>query len=215
MAGSQSQPEFASRRPVYINKSAQQWVSESHPVSEDVFNFHKQLPEYKPTDLISLDDIASDLGIRKLYIKDEGNRMSLPSFKILGASWGSYMAIARANGLPINAGLDAVKLAAASNRRALFAATDGNHGRAVARMASVFSLPARIYVPVGMDGPTLDAIREEGAEIVGTGKSYDEAILEAEKGAKENGGLLIQDCAFEGYEEYAQVSYLILLQHTS
>ena len=57
---------------------------------EEVYTFHRELPGYTPTPLISLENIASDLGVNKLLIKDEGMRFGLKAFKALGASYAVY-----------------------------------------------------------------------------------------------------------------------------
>ena len=57
-----------------------------------------------------------------------------------------------------------------------------------------------------MNTGTIDLIRSEGAELVESTGSYDEAVQTAHRAANENGGILIQDTAFEGYEEVPKVS---------
>jgi threonine dehydratase len=41
---------------------------------------------YAPTPLIQLPELATELGIHYVLVKDESNRSRLPSFKVLGAS---------------------------------------------------------------------------------------------------------------------------------
>jgi diaminopropionate ammonia-lyase family len=189
------------RRPLYFNSDAHKWHSSPSADLEDVFHFHKSLPGYNQTDLIPLDSLAQELNLGKVYVKHEGDRLGLPSFKILGASWGTYRAVLRAFNLPVGADIKAIQAATASSTTALFAATDGNHGRAVARLAQMFGMPARIFVPANMDANMITSIRNEGAEVVNTGKSYDDAILEAARGSAAEKGLLIQDCGFDDYQE--------------
>jgi diaminopropionate ammonia-lyase len=47
----------------------------------------------------------------------------------------------------------------------LACATDGNHGRAVARMAKLLGFSAIILVPDDMAPARIEAIRSEGAEV--------------------------------------------------
>ena len=65
-------------------------------------------------------------------VKDESRRFGLPAFKYLGASW----ALARLLGA--TGGPDGARDRGARARACarLAAATDGNHGRAVARLAA-------------------------------------------------------------------------------
>ncbi|KAI1415394.1 tryptophan synthase beta subunit-like PLP-dependent enzyme [Hypoxylon sp. FL1857] len=153
----------ASRRPVYFNPSARSWTAPS-PTSTDLLaSFHQQLPGYQRTRLIKLDEIAKEIGVRNVFLKDESSRFGLPSFKILGASWGTFRALARELNLPLDSDIATIKRALASRQITLYAATDGNHGRAVARMGSIWSLPVEIHVPSCTDIATIELIRAEGA----------------------------------------------------
>jgi diaminopropionate ammonia-lyase len=75
---------------------------------------------------------------------------------------------------------------------ALVTATDGNHGRAVARTARLLGLPARVYVPKGVPGLVIDRIRAEGATVTVVDADYDGAVrmarADAEGGAGAGGG---------------------------
>jgi len=48
----------------------------SFHVLEDIFRFHRALPGYAPTPLVSMDGIAGDLGVGRLLVKDEGNALA-------------------------------------------------------------------------------------------------------------------------------------------
>ncbi|KAH6886435.1 tryptophan synthase beta subunit-like PLP-dependent enzyme [Thelonectria olida] len=194
----------ATRRAVYFNPSAQSWTASASVDEGLVDKFHKQLPDYRPTDLVSLDQVAKEIGVRAVHLKNESNRFGMPSFKILGASWGTFRAIALKLGLPLDSDIETVKETIASHNISLFAATDGNHGRAVARMGAVFSIPAEIHVPATMEESTLEFIRSEGATVVVSSGTYDEAVLEAYEASKRKGGILIQDFAFDDYQDLPQ-----------
>ena len=58
----------------------------------------------------------------------------------------------------------------------LVAATDGNHGRAVARVARLLGLGARIFVPGDMAPARREAIAGEDAEVVVVDGTYDDAV---------------------------------------
>ena len=58
----------------------------------------------------------------------------------------------------------------------LIAATDGNHGRAVARVARWFGLNARIFVPSFVSPGRRQAIEAEGAELRIIDGVYDAAV---------------------------------------
>ncbi|KAI2463764.1 acetylornithine deacetylase [Annulohypoxylon bovei var. microspora] len=192
------------RRIIYFNPNARSWAVPQSTSGDLVARFHQQLPDYQPTRLLSLDDVAKETGFRKVFLKDESSRLGLTSFKILGASWGIFRAIARKLDLPLDANLQIIKEALISRPVKLYAATDGNHGRAVARMGVILSLSVEIHVPAVLDIATIDLIRAEGAAVIVSEGNYDTAIEDAEAVAKLKGGILIQDFSFEGYEDIPQ-----------
>lgn len=191
---------------MYLNPSARTWRSQ-YSIDPAVLEFHKKLPRYAETPLRALQQaIGADLGIPGIYLKDESNRFGLPAFKILGASWACFRAVARSLGLSSAASPPEVKEAALRKDIRLHAATDGNYGRAVAYMASVLGVKADIYVPKIMLGETIRLISNEGASVNVVDGDYDAAVRAAEQGSVKQGGLLVQDDAWEGYEEIPQVS---------
>ncbi|KAL0938183.1 diaminopropionate ammonia-lyase [Colletotrichum truncatum] len=188
------------RRNVYINDS----TGPIRPVADTslVQAFHQQLPSFARTPLVSLDDVAKELGVKAVFLKDESNRLGLPAFKILGASWGTYRAITTELGLPADTPLAEVAKAAQEHSISLYAATEGNHGRAIAAMAKILGIPAHIYVPSSVNGEAVTLIASEGANVISSDSHYDDAVLEAWEASKAvKGGLLVQDNAFEGYEQ--------------
>ncbi|KAH8649685.1 tryptophan synthase beta subunit-like PLP-dependent enzyme [Tricladium varicosporioides] len=192
------------RRQPYENPEAQHWVSDQKPTPE-VLEFHTKSPLYHPTPLISLPKIAEEVGVREVFVKDESERCGLPSFKILGASWATHCAIAAYTKLPVTSEFQALANAAQAMEIVLVAATDGNHGRAVARIAALLNIKARILVPRGVDMTTIEMIRGEGADVIVTDIDYDATVLLAKTLSEEiEAGILIQDTAFKGYEEIPQ-----------
>ena len=162
--------------------------------------FHRRLPGYEETPLVDATDLADSLGVGKVFVKDESSRLGLPAFKILGASWAVYRALEERVG---NDGfrdwetIDDLKAKLEPLRPlTLVAATDGNHGRAVARVARLLGLGAKIFVPRDMAPARREAIAGEGAEVVVVDGTYDDAVeisAEAE-------GFLISDTSWPGYE---------------
>lgn len=197
------------RREIYTNPAARSWISTDQASVDVVARFHNSLLGFCPTRIVSLDAVAKEIGVRGVYVKDKGNRWGLPSFKILGASWAVNRAIGKACGLPDEVGLEELGVAAQNHGIRLFAATDGNHGRAVAKMARVLGIGASVFVPMDMDQPTMDFITGEGAKLFIVDGDYDRAVNTAAREAKIQGGMLIQDTAFEGYEEIPKVSYIL------
>jgi diaminopropionate ammonia-lyase len=163
------------------------------PVPREVVDFHRGLAGYAPTRLVDLPALAADLGVGRLLVKDESQRLGLPAFKSLGASWAIHRALRdriRSQGE-----------APSGSPATLVAATDGNHGRAVARFSRLQGHPARIFVPDGVHPAAVQAIRDEGADLTGVPADYDEAVRTAARYAADTGGILLQDTAWDGYEE--------------
>ncbi|KAJ7099383.1 diaminopropionate ammonia-lyase family protein [Mycena belliarum] len=193
----------SSRHPICFNPDAQPLTtSGSESESTDLVSaFHRKLPGYEPTRLVPLDDLAKELGVAAVYYKEESNRMGVPSFKILGASWGTFRALADKLKLPLDCDVATIKDAAKLEPYTLFAATAGNHGRAVARVGSIFGLPVEIFVPAGTHSDTIRFIASEGARVTVVPGSYDDAVRTAGAAAETDSGILIQDTAWPGYED--------------
>jgi len=194
------------RRGLYFNDEWRSWNSTPIPSAEQVPRFHRSLPGYEQTPLRELGKLAQEVGVRAIYLKDEGNRLGLPSFKILGASWGTFRAIALQLNLPLDLNLETVKKALAGSDISLYAATDGNHGRAVARMGYWLGLRVEIHVPAVMNASTVRLIESEGAVVIRSIGTYDDTVLEAQAASNRKGGVLVQDFAFGDYEDIPQVS---------
>src|SRR5262249_53933877 len=142
--------------------------------------FHHRLPDYAITPLADLPNLARRLGIGRLWAKDESFRLGLPAFKALGASWATYRALQRRSGETLAPWTTLEELRerlAHIHPLTLVAATDGNHGRAVARIARVLGFNARIYIPDAMVVARRQAIADEGAELVVVKGTYDDAVM--------------------------------------
>lgn len=182
----------------YLNAAATQ---DAPPPSADPQAFHRRLPGYAPTPLRDASALAAQLGIGKLWVKDEALRLGLPSFKILGASWATYQAlIERLGGEPSwNSVAELAEQLAPLQPLCLAAATDGNHGRAVARMAHLLGCTAQIFVPAGTAEARIAAIAGEGADVIVVDGSYDDAVAQSAAAAGPH-CLVISDTSWPGYE---------------
>ena len=104
------------------------------------YHFHKTLPGYKPTPLVSLKNLSNQLGIQEILVKDESQRLGLNAFKVLGASYAMALEIQRmlgSNNTPLT--YETIKKEHQAIKKMTFVtATDGNHGRAVAWSAKHF-----------------------------------------------------------------------------
>lgn len=164
-------------------------------------DFHRTLPGYAPTPLIDAPSIASRLGVAQVMVKDESSRIGLPSYKILGASWATYATLVEMTGAPMGIELEKLTQRLAEHEiTGLVAATDGNHGRAVARMARFLQLDAEIFVPDDMVAARIEGIESEGARVTVVAGTYDETVRECARAADAHRPV-ISDTSWEGYTE--------------
>jgi diaminopropionate ammonia-lyase len=170
--------------PWFARPAARAWTCAAGPA--DVLAFHAGLPGYAPTPLAEVPAIAAELGVGRVFVKDESARMGLPAFKVLGASWAVHQVLSRRP--------DAGELT-------LVTATDGNHGRALARMARLFGQRAHVFVPSGVHPTAVAAIAAEGAQVTEITGTYDEAVRLAAEAAGKPGTTLVQDAGWPGYEQ--------------
>ena len=172
---------------------------------ERVRAFHRSFPEYAPTPLAELDQLARRLGVKGFYVKDESFRFGLNAFKVLGGSWAVGRCIARRLGEDIR-DLPCERLTSPQVREKLgpctfVTATDGNHGRGVAWTAARLGQRSVVYMPRGTARERLDNIRALGSDASITDLCYDDAVRLARRMEAEQGWTLVQDTAWPGYEE--------------
>lgn len=135
----------------------------------------------------------------RVFVKDESFRLGLPAFKALGASWAMHQILSRRTATTHSDG-----------PVTFVTATDGNHGRAVARMARLLGQRAHVFVPQGVHPAAAAAIAAEEAEVTQVAGPYDEAVRQAADAAAGPGSgaaggprssVLVQDTAWSGYEQ--------------
>ncbi|MDO4531941.1 MAG: diaminopropionate ammonia-lyase [Bacillota bacterium] len=166
--------------------------------------FHSTFPVYQKTPLVSLEKLAEKMGVKNIYLKDESYRFGLNAFKVLGASYAIANEIGGRIGADIT-DLSAERILSAETKEKLgditfVTATDGNHGRGVAWTANKLGQKAVVYMPKGSAAERLENIRAEGADADIMDMNYDDAVRLAQKMAEEKGWIVVQDTAWEGYE---------------
>ena len=195
------------------------WTVNHVPGSDDKFldlmseenvtkanEFHKSFPQYSVTPLQKLSALASYLGVKGIYCKDESYRFGLNAFKVLGGSYAMGRYIAKELGrdisqLPYNV-LSSDKLREEFGQATFFTATDGNHGRGVAWAAKRLGQKAVVRIPKGTTKTRFDNIAKEGAEVTIEEVNYDDCVrMAAAEAAKTEHGIIVQDTAWAGYEE--------------
>lgn len=147
--------------------------------------FHASLPGYAPTPLIPLPGLAHSLGLGLVLLKDEGQRFGLKAFKSLGASWAIHRLLQ-----------SGVKLDTVS------AATEGNHGRAVAWTARQLGLRAVIFMTNRASPLRIAAIAKEGAEVCLVDGTYEDAVRICAEQSAVHGWQVVADV---GYDDYLEI----------
>ncbi|PWN54122.1 tryptophan synthase beta subunit-like PLP-dependent enzyme, partial [Violaceomyces palustris] len=177
--------------------------------AKDAQTFHKEvLPGYRPTRLIPIEletkstsALPSSRFQGRCFIKAEDDRFGLPAFKVLGASWASFLALCDLlECQPERTSLEELRRLASGLE--LVAATDGNHGCAVAWFASLLGIRSQIFTPSSVSQNSIDQIRSMGEKVSVNrlATDYDRAVLHAASHARDSlCRVLVQDTAWEGY----------------
>ncbi|ANU49537.1 diaminopropionate ammonia-lyase [Enterocloster clostridioformis] len=168
--------------------------------------FHESIPQYQVTPLADLKNMAEYLGLAKACVKDESYRFGLNAFKVLGGSYAIARYIAKETKRDISqmpySVLTSRELRDEFGQATFFSATDGNHGRGVAWAANRLGQKCVIRMPVGSTENRRRHIEDEGAECTIEKVNYDDCVrMVAEEAKHAERGVVIQDTAWEGYDE--------------
>ena len=169
-------------------------------------NFHRSFPQYSVTPLTRLSGLAEYLGLKRLYVKDESYRFGLNAFKVLGGSYAIARHIAKELGKDVSevpySVLTSDELREKFGQATFFTATDGNHGRGVAWAANKLGQKCVVRMPKGTTQTRLQNIALENATVTIENLNYDDCVRMAAKEAENTPrGIMVQDTAWEGYEE--------------
>ena len=165
------------------------------------------LPGYAPTPLHELPHTAAQLGISRLWIKDESGRFGLGAFKSTGGAYAVYRLIAQL----IQARDPTADVSVASllrgalhqhtQRITIACASAGNHGRAVAWGAQLCGARCVVFLYQGVSAGRRSAIEQFGATVDSSAPNYDEAVRRCAAAAERNGWHIVSDTAYPGYTE--------------
>lgn len=176
-------------------------------------------PDYAPTPLYSLENLAKAIQISKLWYKDESQRFGLKSFKALG---GAY-AVARQlqlyikNTTGVEPELPALlerKYDETVSQMVISCATDGNHGRSVAWGCQLFGCTCVIYIHRDVSRVRQRAMEALGAEVVRIRGNYDDSVRQAAVDAEQYGRTIVSDTSYAGYMDIPKdvaLGYTVLL----
>ena len=166
----------------------------------DAYNTISSWQNYDVTPLVKLNKLSNKLNFNNIFYKDESKRFLLKSFKALG---GAY----------------AVQKITKGNKSITVAtATAGNHGRSVSWGAQRLGLNCKIFISEFVSEARADVIRNLGADIIRVKGNYEASLKECIKQSKKNGWEIIQDVAWEGYEEVPKLTmagYSVMIKEIS
>lgn len=167
--------------------------------------FHQGFAQYAATPLVRLKALADYLGLAEIQVKDESWRFGLNAFKVLGGSYAVARYLAQKLALPMHEVTPDLLRSAAVREKlgevTLVTATDGNHGRGLAWTAQQLHMKAVVFMPKGSEPVRAENIRKTGAQCTITELNYDDTVRLAMRHAATTGGVLVQDTAWDGYEE--------------
>ena len=173
--------------------------------AKEIYDYHRSFEAYEKTPLVDLKHLAEHWGVKNVFVKDESYRFGLNAFKVLGGSYALGKVIAEKLGMELSE-LPYERLVSDEIREKLgevtfVTATDGNHGRGVAWTAKELKQYAIVFMPKGTVQERVDHITKLGARVEVTDMNYDDTVRLANDLAEENGYIMVQDTAWEGYEE--------------
>ena len=188
---------------------ANQYARFDKAVATDAIRFYKSLTVYRPSPLVALQKQATACRIKGIYCKDESHRFGLNAFKGLGGTYAMFRILCEKLGLD-EYNIDYRYFRKEDIRKRcgkihFVTATDGNHGKGVSWAAKLFGCSATVFMPKGSVEARRKAIEDAGsatAEI--TEFNYDQAVEHSWNLAQKNGWILIQDTAWDGYEQYPE-----------
>jgi diaminopropionate ammonia-lyase len=152
---------------------------------------------YSPTPLVELNKLSKELGLNKIFYKDESKRFDLKSFKALG---GAY----------------AVEKVSKGNKDIVVAtATAGNHGRSVAWGAKRLGLECKIFISEFVSDARGQAMSELGADVIKVKGNYEKSLMECIKQSTDNNWQIVQDVAWKDYmlvPKFTMAGYTVMMR---
>lgn len=195
----------------FINPDRNQnpeWITKGYGAfgRPETLEFHQSLPGYHPTPVHELPSLAVSMGLKNIFVKDEGFRFGVKAFKPLGASYSVFCFLKQqwkerfGTELTVKDFLNPETMEKLGSYT-FCAATDGNHGKAVAWTAHHLKQHAVIYMPSNTAVSRVKHIEAEGAKAVLVDGTFDECVVLCDRDARANGWQVIADTAYPGYME--------------
>jgi len=166
-----------------------------------------------------LSRLASEIGVEKIWYKDESKRFQLKSFKALGGAYAVARQLqARIEKVSGNSAtikdLLSRQYDAIVNQIVISCATDGNHGRSVAWGCQMFGCRCVIYIHRDVSAARKQAIEALGAEVIRISGNYDDSVKQADDDARLHQRIVVSDTSYPGYTEIPKdvaLGYTVML----
>ncbi len=188
--------EFLENKDFFFNKK-EILKSLSKKDIDDAYLSISSWKGYSPTPLIELNKLSEEIGLNKIFYKDESKRFDLKSFKALG---GAY----------------AVEKVSQGNKDIVVAtATAGNHGRSVAWGARRLGLKCKIFISEFVSDARGQAMSDLGADVIKVKGNYEKSLIECIKQSTDNSWQIVQDVAWEDYmlvPKYTMAGYTVMMR---
>lgn len=159
---------------------------------ENVSKLLSHCPAHSITPMVDALELAKQLNIERLWIKDERQRMGLSSFKALGAAY----VIANDAMAELKEGDENYENVLTG--RIYVTASAGNHGISVAAGARLFGAKAVIFLSNTVPAGFALRLKEKGADVIWAGEDYAESFEAAKKEALTQGWTLLSDTSWQG-----------------
>lgn len=162
-------------------------------------------PEFRATPSFHMRGLANELGLGSLFVKDEGTRLNLGSFKALGGAY-AVMRLVHRHVEERLGRVVAIEELLAAHARLIAAeltvgcATDGNHGRSVAAGARLMGCRSVIFIHSNVSEARTDSLRSYADTVIRVAGTYDDSVDEALRVCNERGWLVVSDTSWPGYE---------------
>ena len=173
--------------------------------SKTVEYFLQHRNGHRPTPLVELNTLSEKLKVKSIFVKDDGYRLGLGSFKALGGSYAVIRLVLEKASVMLGREIDISELQNDEVREiassmTVACATDGNHGRSVAMGAQLVGAQCKIFVHSGVSAQRIEAIARYGADIIRVNGNYDDSVHEAARVAEEKNWVTVSDTSWPGYE---------------
>lgn len=184
----------------YINKDfCTEQLAPFPPLRSDSVAVQKLLelcPVHHVTPLICDARLSDALGVCKVLLKIEEQRMGLGSFKALGAA---YVIAKHAAAIKT----DTISWERALEGETFITASAGNHGLSLAAGARIFGAKAVIVLSKTVPESFAQRLHEKGTDVIIAGKDYQQSLDKALELSQEKGWQLVSDTTWPDYIDTA------------